>query len=467
MMNSTGLLTALHAERERRQRYRARTAWLSTVAPADFIGRTRIRTPQDEGAAAVAFDLWPAQATVLGHMARDPLLVVLKARQLGISWLACGFALWLCTTQPGKTALLFSQGQLEANELIDRIGFMYHEHQDRARLPGLVKDNTQELAWANGSTVRSLPATKRAGRSFTASLVVFDEFAFMLFGADLYAAAKPTIDDGGRFWIISSADGQGTPYHRFWQAAAAGANGFRPIFLPWQARPDRGPGWRRQKLAESFGDEATVKREYPESDVEAFTHAAGLVYDVWADGPADGNVTEAAEYVPGGGSVFWAVDDGYSGQFDPATGQFTADSHPRVFLLVQQKADGHLDVFAESYAVKTLPDQHVKSVLALGYPEPDFAAVDKSAAALRGYLHAENVYTRSGPSDVEESIKVFRGVVAPDENGWRRLRVHPRCRHLRFEMGAYRRDPASGKPIKQHDHGCDSLRYLCWTVRHG
>src|SRR5258706_2196553 len=82
-----------------------------------------------------------------------------------------------------------------------------------------------------------------------------------------------------------------------------------------------------------------------------WVQASGLVYDVWSDGPPDGNVTEEAEYVEGGGSIYWACDDGYAGERDPRTGHFSADSHPRVFLLVQERGDGRLCVFYEDYRV--------------------------------------------------------------------------------------------------------------------
>lgn len=430
----------------------------------DFVQGTKIKTPQEEGAASVPFDLWPAQHGVLSHMERDPLLVILKARQLGISWLACGYILWLCTQHHGKTALLFSQGQLEANDLIERISFMYYEHREKDRLPRLIRENTQELVWEGGSGVRSLPATKKAGRSFTASIVMFDEFAFMLFGASLYAAAKPTIDDGGKLWIISSADGQGTAYHQFWQAAQAGANGFRPIFLDWRARPSRDDGWRDRKLIEAYGDTAMVLREYPANDIEAFTHAAGLVYDVWADGPEGGNVTETADFIQGGGEILWAIDDGYEGRLNPATGTYTDKSAPRVFLLVQVRADGRLCVFQEHYAVKVLQEEHIRQVVALGYPEPEYAVVDSAAAELRGRLLDSGVATFGKPGSIEESIKTTRRMLAPDQNGWRRVLVHPRCKQLRSEFASYRRGE-NGAPIDAFNHGLDALRYLCWKMR--
>lgn len=449
-------------ERERRRRQATIQAALR-VTPDVFLSRTSLKAPQDEGGGTLPFDLWPAQQNVLDAMQRERLLVILKARQLGISWLACGYVLWLCATQKGRTVLLFSQGQLEANELIVRIAFMAEHYQ--GTLPALVTENKSELAWANGSSVKSLPATKKAGRSLSASLIVLDEFAFMLFGAELYAAAKPTIDDGGKLWIISSADGQGTPYHQFWQAAQAGGNGFLPIFLPWQARPSRDPGWRTRKLSEAFADESEVLREYPENDVEAFTHAAGRIYDIWSDGPPDGNVTEAAEYIEGGGPVYWAVDDGYEGKLDPATNQYVSGSSPRVFLLIQERADGRICVFDEHYRVKVQQENHIEMVQALGYPHPSYAAMDSASADLRGRLNTADIYTYGKPNDIEESIKTTRRMLAPDPNGWRRILVHPRCHHLRWELASYQRDARTGKPIDDHNHGPDALRYFAHTKR--
>lgn len=190
----------------------------------------------------------------------------------------------------------------------------------------------------------------------------------------------------------------------------------------------------------------------------------GRVYEVWSDQPG-GNVTEAADYVPDGGPVLWAVDDGYVGKLDPNTGHYTGDSHPRVFLLVQRRANGQLCVFAESFAIQQLETPHIDAVLGMGYPAPDFAVVDKSAATLKGHLHAHDIPTVNGPASVEESIKVLRAMLAPDSNGFRRVLVHPRCVHTCYEMQQYRRDEATKKPVKEFDHAPDCLRYLAYVMR--
>jgi len=459
MINAYSLPYRAAAERERRKRRRMR--YRAPDMP-EFARRTFIEVPHDEeGDGKRPFELWQAQREVAQAMADEDLLVVLKARQLGISWLACLFALRLCLSKSRQPVLVFSQGLTEATELIRRIIFLYENHADFKKMPKIKRQNLTQVVWENGSRIRSLPATQKAGRSFTAALIILDEYAFMQWNHQLFAAAKPTIDNGGKLFIISSADGNGTHYHQFWQTAVSGVNKFRAIFLAWHAHPERGEGWRKERLAEAH-EKSDVYREYPETDVEAFTHASGLVYEVWSD---EYNVTSEAEYIPDGGDIFWAVDDGYSGRMDSITGYFTANSHPRVFLLCQLRADGRLCVFAESYQVQMLSEHHLAEVLAMDYPLPTFAGVDKSAAELKGKMHNAGVYTRNGPASVDESIKHLRGWLAPDKNDWRRIWVHPRCKHLRGDFAQYRYNQATGRPIKQFDHGTDALRYLAWTLR--
>jgi hypothetical protein len=399
-------------------------------------------------------------------MEANRLVAILKARQMGISWLSIGYALQTAVQTPHSHILVFSQGQTEANLMIERGLFLYHHHTDK--LPRIERQNTTRILFENGSTIRSLPATQKAGRSFTASLVILDEFAFMQWGDKLYTAVKPTVDNGGKLIVLSSADSNGSTFHQFWNTAVAGDSGYTAVFLPWSAHPDRGANWRRERLAES-ANPRDVKREYPESAGEAFALASGLVYeDVWSE---TDSVTEDADYLTDGGTIIWAVDDGYSaGKFpsgiDPRTRTYTADAHPRVILLCQLRADGQVVVFDEVYRVKTLEEAHVAEALELGYPSPNYAAVDSSAAQLRGRLNGLGLGTVKATHNVEEGIKELRRWLAPDQNGRRGVLVHPRCKHLRAEMLSYARDEQSGKPLKTFDHGPDALRYLTWTIRY-
>lgn len=204
-----------------------------------------------------------------------------------------------------------------------------------------------------------------------------------------------------------------------------------------------------------------------------WVQASGLVYDgVWSDRPNDGNVTEAAEYEPNAGPILWAVDDGYSAGsapdtrgVDPITGHYVADAHPRVILFVQQRSDGSLVIFDEFYACLKLSDQHIHEALERDYPEPDFIVHGPGAAEIRGRFYEAGITPRQSTAKVDESIKEMRLALAADANGWRRVRVHPRCKHLRAEMGSYAYEPGTEKPAKQFDHGVDALRGLIWILR--
>lgn len=247
-----------------------------------------------EGGGTMPFHLWPAQVQLLWALMTARLVIILKARQLGISWICCWYALWLCLFQPGKVVLLFSKGQAEADELLRRVKALYDRLPDwlRASLPTLVKENASELAWSNGSRIRSLPATQSAGRSLTASLVVLDEAAFLQFADQLYSALKPTIDNGGQLIILSTANGIGNLFHQLWTRAAAGLNTFKTIFLPWWARPGRDADWYAAQLAE-YTDPQVVKQEYPATAIEAFLVSGRVRF------PSEWIATQAPNVRPG------------------------------------------------------------------------------------------------------------------------------------------------------------------------
>ena len=248
--------------------------WLKCDADAAYFLDTYgwIDDPQGDGsAAAVRFRLWPAQVQTMWQLMLHRLVIILKARQLGISWLCCGYALWLCLFRPGRAVLCFSKGQGEANELIRRIKTLYDRLPDwlRAQLPALTRPLTSELEWANGSRIQSLPATQNAGRSFTASLVLMDEAAFSQWAATLYTALKPTIDAGGQLIVFSTANGADPFFQPLWDKAEKGIGGFKAIFLPWHARPGRDAVWYATTERDAISA-AAMRQEYPGTPQEAF-----------------------------------------------------------------------------------------------------------------------------------------------------------------------------------------------------
>lgn len=147
---------------------------------------------------------------------------------------------------------------------------MYHRLPDwmRATNP-LVKENNGELRFTNGSAIVSMPATKNAGRSLTATLVIVDEFAFLLWPQQLYTALKPTIDNGGQLILLSTANGESGLFYDLWKLAVERKSTLIPSFLSWKARPGRTHAWR-DAIASDATLSSLVDQEYPEQPDDAF-----------------------------------------------------------------------------------------------------------------------------------------------------------------------------------------------------
>ncbi|HEU4322115.1 MAG TPA: terminase family protein [Roseiflexaceae bacterium] len=224
-----------------------------------------------EGGGVMPFKLWPAQVGVMWLLLTRRLVIILKARQLGISWVCCGYALWHCVFQPGKRVLLFSKNENDAKENLERVKKLFERLPEwmLEMLPVLVTDNSEELVWSNGSKIESLPSSPDSGRGRTGSLVILDEAAFQLWADRLYAALKPTIDGGGQLIVLSSANGVGNLFHLLWTRAVAGLNAYAAVFLPWWTRPGRDEAWYARQF-EEYPDPAIVRQEYPATANEAF-----------------------------------------------------------------------------------------------------------------------------------------------------------------------------------------------------
>lgn len=244
---------------------------LCKASPAHFL-RTCGQVYDATARAWQPFDLWPAQEDALARFHQHPLTVVLKARQLGLSWLCCGWALYLMLFQPAATVLFFSQRDTEATHLLN---FRVRGMLDRVPAymqPQVLVDNAHELRLASGSTALAFPTT--GGRSYTASLAIVDEADHTQDLDGLLNAVKPTIDAGGRLILLSTADKSRpeSPFKRIFRAAQESANAYHPIFLPWSARPGRTPEWYEQQRADVLartGALDDLHQEYPADPLEA------------------------------------------------------------------------------------------------------------------------------------------------------------------------------------------------------
>lgn len=229
------------------------------------------------GSGVMPFALWDFQVGAIWGIHGSRRTIVLKARQLGLSWLVCAYELWRALFLTNQLILLFSIGDEEAKELLRRIANMYERLPEwlQKRSPYESRPNTRELSIANGSRIKSLPSSVAKGSGYTASSIVLDEYAKNPVAEDLYAAVYPAIEAGeGQLIIISTAFGVGGKFHELWIKASKGENEFKPIFFPWWVRPGRDYAWHRKQV-ESETDPDRVKENYPANPTEAFRSSGG------------------------------------------------------------------------------------------------------------------------------------------------------------------------------------------------
>lgn len=276
---------------------------------------------RDAEGLAVAFRLWPAQVEVLDAFVTRQRVIVLKARQLGLTWLALAYAAWRMVHRAGYQVVAMSKREEDSKELVRRMAFILrhlprwmirHRRDETAGYTGPVWDDTTltltiQHPGGEPAVFRALTASRDSGRSLTANLLILDEWAFHPWAEEIWAATLPTVHrpTGGQVIGLSTMR-TGTLFHRLWDEAVAGENGFHPVFLPWHADPRRTREWYEQTKRDM---PTSYRAEYPATPEEAISVGEGAAFPEW-----DSTIHQpfsALWYPPRGWRIIRAYDAGW------------------------------------------------------------------------------------------------------------------------------------------------------------
>jgi hypothetical protein len=237
---------------------------------------------------------WYWQREILDWWVDNPRTLVLKARQLGATWLAGGLGLWTCLFRPGSLVLIYRQKEADAGKIVERIWDMLHSLPQHlwngARVinptRGARPYNSIELQFPDGriSRIRGMSSTESAGHGETAALVIMDEFSRIDKAGELMKAVQPAAGATGKIIIVSTANGrsneltgEGNYFHWLWVNSEAA--GFETKFLPWRLHPDRDQEWYETN-PEVRGLKSHERAEqYPDNEHEAFTLTNRVFFD--------------------------------------------------------------------------------------------------------------------------------------------------------------------------------------------
>lgn len=260
------------------------------------------------------FDMWEEQENALLSFHQHKRNIILKARQLGFSWLVINYCAFVLLNS-GRTIVALSKREEDAKELIRRLSvvlknmpeFFAEKGQEPIGWTGYVYSATAlELSvfYPGGrpkSIMQGLASSPSAGRSLTADLLIFDEWAFQQFAREIWTSAYPTINRpmGGKVIGLSTIE-RGSLFEELFTDPD---NGFNKIFIPWYADPRRDAAWY-EDTKRALGD--LVTQEYPATIEEALTVPGGAFFP---EVRKDTHIT-SADYLQGNVKRYVCIDYG-------------------------------------------------------------------------------------------------------------------------------------------------------------
>ena len=239
----------------------------------------------------VRFKLWDEQKNALLEMTQNKWTIILKARQLGISWLVLHYAVWMMVCRTGRSVIGLSKSETEAKELVRRMVLILRN------MRALVREKNDRVGWdgawfewnalsvtihhpgKSDSTFQCFASGENAARSFTADLIIFDEWAFQQFDRSIWTAALPVVNRplSGQVIGVSTIQ-RGSLFEELFTTPD---NGFHKIFIPWYADPSRTQEWYDNTL--KLSGKAAMWAEYPATIDEALDVPGGRFFPEVSD----------------------------------------------------------------------------------------------------------------------------------------------------------------------------------------
>jgi hypothetical protein len=170
------------------------------------------------------------------NQGRPVRIVVLKARQLGISTATGGVVYWWGFLHNGSNGLIATHESDQSEELFGKIQH-YWDTFPYKELFTPKYSTKQHIQWIETNSKLRVATAKnvKSGRGSTLHAVHLSEVAFYPDPKTFLLGLNQTVPNRHKTMIVleSTANGVGNYFYDFWNEAMEGGNDYVPLFFPW------------------------------------------------------------------------------------------------------------------------------------------------------------------------------------------------------------------------------------------
>lgn len=208
----------------------------------------------------------PYQDTLLNTVRNNKYSICVKSRQLGVSTIMVFYALWFSIFSTGKRTLIVAHNREAAQEFITKVKTAY-EFLPEWMKPACVLYSKDTIEFDTKSKLKAITSNPHAARSFSATLFVLDEAAFIEGAHEVVKGLLPTIAAGdGKLIAISSPNGNSEEnwFYNTYTQAKAKINGWANHEFPWTVSPVfcKNPTFREDQIRIDNGNVDKFTQEY-------------------------------------------------------------------------------------------------------------------------------------------------------------------------------------------------------------
>lgn len=188
---------------------------------------------------SVLFKTYPYQDYLIDELNDNNFNIILKARQMGVSWMLAFDVLHTLLFDERHQSILYMGNNLQSAEaIITKIRFI-HSNLPHFLQRNFIENNRRSIVFDNHNQLKAISATTTATRSHSSTYAIIEELAFIKDAENIIYSITPTLTYSYSKLVITSSplNNKGW-FHKMWIDSINGKNKFNPIKLTWMLNPE-------------------------------------------------------------------------------------------------------------------------------------------------------------------------------------------------------------------------------------